>query len=481
MSSNISSSLTPKSSGRIILDTQLGAIEIDLYANECPKHVKYFLHCGMAGYYDGSRVSRVEPGFMAVFGHRASDDGVRVSDIADLLIPQRAEYNARLRFTQRGLVAIAYQPSYKSQSITPEFFITFAPCQHLNNQHVIIGQVVGDSIYNVLKLEQYEINDSGELVYPVLLHKFQVIDNPFKDLKVTRYFNQQQSSKSDSKSRKVIDNGGDASTLLSFNVEHINTSGVIKKKRILSNSSRPIRQVPTSNTDINRNQVAIQERFEKQNQQLPDEKVIKESSEYLSKDSSPIAETPAQLDESKSVTGTQQITSATQSDYIQPAQSLQKVKRKSQFTLAQLNQQMLSQQQKSGQLMQGRSSKTASKREQDVLDRLSNFRKKLKPSAVWQTQSQQEDSDDLTSNALHKETCQAHGIPSCGSCFKQGDYPGSQQAQQGGIDKAVSFQVRELKFEKDLTGKSLLDPMARNVENVDDLVVIDTRTRRNIK
>lgn len=108
MSSNISSSLTPKSSGRIILDTQLGAIEIDLYANECPKHVKYFLHCGMAGYYDGSRVSRVEPGFMAVFGHRTSDDGVRVSDIADLQIPQRAEYNARLRFTQRGVVAMAY-------------------------------------------------------------------------------------------------------------------------------------------------------------------------------------------------------------------------------------------------------------------------------------------------------------------------------------------------------------------------------------
>ncbi|KAI3652377.1 hypothetical protein MP228_002702 [Amoeboaphelidium protococcarum] len=481
MSSNISSSLTPKSSGRIILDTQLGAIEIDLYANECPKHVKYFLHCGMAGYYDGSRVSRVEPGFMAVFGHRTSDDGVRVSDIADLQIPQRAEYNARLRFTQRGVVAMAYQPLDKSQSITPEYFITFAPCQHLNNQHVIIGQVVGDSIYNVLKLEQYEINNGGELVYPVLLHKFQVIDNPFKDLKVTRHFNQQQSSKSDSKARKVIDNGSDASTLLSFNVEHINSSGVIKKKRILQNSSRPIRQVPTSNRDINGNQVAIQECFEKQKQQLPDEKVTTESSVHLIEDPPLNAETPGQLDESKSVTGTQQITTATKSDYIQPAQSLQEVQRKSKYTLAQLNQQMLSQQQKSGQLMQGRSSKTASKREQDVLDRLSNFRKKLKPSAVQQTLSQQEDSDGLTSNALQKETCSAHGIPGCGSCFKQGDYSVNQQAQQDGRDKAASFQVRELKFEKDLTGKSLLDPMARNVENVDDLVVIDTRTRRNIK
>ncbi|KAI3651091.1 hypothetical protein MP228_004572 [Amoeboaphelidium protococcarum] len=481
MSSSISSSLTPKSSGRIILDTQLGAIEIDLYANECPKHVKYFLHCGMAGYYDGSRVSRVEPGFMAVFGHRASDDGVRVSDIVNLLIPQRAEYNARLRFTQRGVVAMAYQPSYKNQSITSEFFITFAPCQHLNNQHVIIGQVVGDSIYNVLKLEQYEINDGGELVYPVQIHKFQVIDNPFKDLKVTKQFNQQQSSKSDSKARKVIDNGVDSSTLLSFNVEHLNTSGVIKKKRILSNSSRPIRQVPTSNIDTNRDQVALQERFEKQKQQLSDVKVITESSVHLIKDPPLNAETPAQLDESNSVTGTKQITSAIKSDYIQPAQSFQEVQRKSKYTLAQLNQQMLSQQQKSGQLMLGRSSKTASKREQDVLDRLSDFRKKLKPSALQQTQSQQEGSDILTSSAEQKETCSAHGIPGCGSCYREGDNSGSQQAQQDGRDRAVSFQVRELKFEKDLTGKSLLDPMARNVENVDDLVVIDTRTRRNIK
>lgn len=35
-----------------------------------------------------------------------------------------------------------------------QFFFTFAPCTELQNKHTIFGKVTGETIYNMIKLEE---------------------------------------------------------------------------------------------------------------------------------------------------------------------------------------------------------------------------------------------------------------------------------------------------------------------------------------
>lgn len=40
-----------------------------------------------------------------------------------------------------------------------QFFFTFAACPELQNKHTIFGKVTGETIYNMIKLEEVETDD----------------------------------------------------------------------------------------------------------------------------------------------------------------------------------------------------------------------------------------------------------------------------------------------------------------------------------
>lgn len=90
-----------------------------------------------------------------------------------------SEFHSRLRFAVRGLVACAGQRDQNDS----QFFITLDAAPQLNHKHTIFGQVVGDTVFNVLKANDLEVDEETERpVYPPKIVRAEVLWNPFEDI-----------------------------------------------------------------------------------------------------------------------------------------------------------------------------------------------------------------------------------------------------------------------------------------------------------
>ena len=77
--------------------------------------------------------------------------------------PFKDEFHTRLRFVRRGLVAMANAGKDDNGS---QFFFTMAPTQELQNKHTLFGKVVGDTIYNFIKLQDVEVGPDDRPHHP---------------------------------------------------------------------------------------------------------------------------------------------------------------------------------------------------------------------------------------------------------------------------------------------------------------------------
>lgn len=62
-----------------------------------------------------------------------------------------------------------------------QFFFTLADTPELQNKHTIFGKVTGDTLFNMLKLEEGLIKNERP-VYPHKILKAEVLSNPFDDI-----------------------------------------------------------------------------------------------------------------------------------------------------------------------------------------------------------------------------------------------------------------------------------------------------------
>lgn len=99
----------PPTSGRVVLHTNYGLIELDLWSSEAPKASRNFIQLSLEGYYDGTLFHRVIPGFMVQGGDPSGTgkggqsiyaSGPESNGFAD-------EFHTRLKFNHRGILAMA--------------------------------------------------------------------------------------------------------------------------------------------------------------------------------------------------------------------------------------------------------------------------------------------------------------------------------------------------------------------------------------
>lgn len=176
------------------MKTTVGDIDVELWSKETPKTCRNFIQLCLEGYYNGTIFHRLVKGFI-VQGGDPNGDGTGGESIYGE--PFKDEFHSRLRFTRRGILAMANAGKDDNGS---QFFFTLAATPELQNKHTIFGKITGDTIFNMLKLEEGLVEDERP-AYPHKIIKTEVLSNPFTDIE-PRILEKQESSKKKTKERK---------------------------------------------------------------------------------------------------------------------------------------------------------------------------------------------------------------------------------------------------------------------------------------
>ena len=132
-----------QASSIVVLNTNQGEIELQLFTDIAPKTCENFLGLVEKGYYDGIIFHRVIKGFMIQGGDptgtgRGGESlwGGKFED----------EVTAQVQFDRKGLLAMANAGPNTNGT---QFFITTVPAPWLNMKHTIFGEVI--SGYDVVE------------------------------------------------------------------------------------------------------------------------------------------------------------------------------------------------------------------------------------------------------------------------------------------------------------------------------------------
>lgn len=197
---------------QILFHTTVGEIEVELWSKEAPRAARNMIQLCLEGYYDGVIFHRIIKGFMAQTGD-PSGTGLGGESIYGK--PFRDEFHSRIKFNRRGLVGLANAGKDDNGS---QFFFTFGPSPELNNKHTIVGKVVGNTLYNMLKLEEFLVDRNDKPKDPPKIIKTEILSNPFDDiLPRTTISDEKKSGKNDDKIEPV--KGMKDFSLLSFGEE----------------------------------------------------------------------------------------------------------------------------------------------------------------------------------------------------------------------------------------------------------------------
>lgn len=91
----------------------------------------------------------------------------------------KSEFHQRLKFTRRGLLGMAGEKKDQNGS---QFFFTLGSTPELNGKNTLFGKVVGNTLFNMLKLNEYDVDENEK---PTYLHKIlgaKILNNPFQDI-----------------------------------------------------------------------------------------------------------------------------------------------------------------------------------------------------------------------------------------------------------------------------------------------------------
>ena len=129
----------------MILKLTYGDVEIELYPEKAPNHVKRFKELANNGKYDGVVFHRVIDGFMAQTGDvkfgntNSSDFNLSLAGTGGSNLP-----NLKAEFTDiahtRGILSAAR--SADPDSANSQFFICFDSAPHLDRQYSAFGKVI---------------------------------------------------------------------------------------------------------------------------------------------------------------------------------------------------------------------------------------------------------------------------------------------------------------------------------------------------
>ncbi|KAF7562434.1 hypothetical protein G7046_g1701 [Stylonectria norvegica] len=231
--------LEPQPTASVIFHTSRGEISVELFAKQTPLTSRNFLQLALDGYYDNTVFHRLIPGFIVQGGDPTGtgnggesiyDGGAFSGDLDPWPMDQRVgknagptginfkdEFHSRLKFNRRGLLAMANES--RPDTNGSQFFFTLDKTEELTGKNTLFGRVADDTIYNLAKIGESEVDEATERpVYAIKIERIEILVNPFEDMKKrSRVATKAPSKASTEKDKKKKRKGG--KQLLSFGDE----------------------------------------------------------------------------------------------------------------------------------------------------------------------------------------------------------------------------------------------------------------------
>ncbi|HEY9677931.1 MAG TPA: peptidylprolyl isomerase [Drouetiella sp.] len=131
----------------VIMETNKGKIEVEVYKSEVPKTSDNFLDLVNRGFYNGLTFHRYEPGFCIQGG---DPQGTGMGGFVDPKTkqertipletsPSMVAANAKLKHSSAGVLAMAR--SQNPDSASSQFYFTLGPANFLDGQYAVFGKV----------------------------------------------------------------------------------------------------------------------------------------------------------------------------------------------------------------------------------------------------------------------------------------------------------------------------------------------------
>ncbi|RDA91152.1 hypothetical protein CP533_0458 [Ophiocordyceps camponoti-saundersi (nom. inval.)] len=195
--------LEPQPTASVVIHTSLGELQVELFAKQTPLACRNFLQLSLDGYYDGTVFHRLVPGFILQGGDPTGsghggeciyDGGAFGGDLDAWPMDQRRgknagttgvnfkdEFHSRLKFNRRGLLGMANES--RPDTNGSQFFFTLDKAEELTGKNTLFGRIAGDTIYNLAKIGESELEDGSERpLYPIRIDKIEILVNPFENM-----------------------------------------------------------------------------------------------------------------------------------------------------------------------------------------------------------------------------------------------------------------------------------------------------------
>lgn len=467
--------LEPNPTAKVVLHTTTGDLELELFAKQTPLASRNFLQLCLDGYYDNTVFHRLVKGFILQGGDptgtgqggESSYDGEPFAD----------EFHSRLKFNRRGLLGMANTGAKDDNG--SQFFFTLATTPELQGKNTMFGRVVGDTIYNLMKMAEAEIAEGSEdrPLYPTRITTAEIIINPFEDM-VKKVKVAERTETETKKVKKPKRKAGKA--LLSFGGdegEEADSAPVMKKakyntKLVSAGEQTPSTLASTALPKVPEEEKSIPIRKSRASARSPSPKPVSKppppASPPKRKENTPPPEEPAPEEEKQSKLDRVNAQIAELKASMKRNTGNQRDEpKKSKSLLDTLVPTSTARGRK-----RGAASNTAA--EKTTLDILSKFKTRLESAAPSKPEAPEPSAQTLTDEAPatngkstapeeEEATCDLHFVVGCQSCTAW------DKQQEEESDDDTGWMTHSLSFAKDRLGKDL----EWKRKNEEELLVID--------